>query len=131
MTMRSRLQQWDDMFDSSCYCLFFISCVQLQLCLGLAILDRHGHKQEGVESSRRRQMMILTTLSSVAAAPIPAKSYGSDDSIKYDDIESLETINWNAPKFRGLNTERMADAINDSIKETNLVSYRNGKTRIF
>ena len=84
-------------------------------------MTRAVAKQEGVESSRRRQRYdIKTTLSSVVIAPIiPAKSNGldADDSIKYD--ESLETINWNAPKSRGLNTERMADAINDSIKETN------------
>ena len=99
-----------------------ISCLHLQLCPGLTIFgDKGGAKQEGVESSRRRQRYdIKTTLSSVVIAPIiPAKSNGldADDSIKYD--ESLETINWNAPKSRGLNTERMADAINDSIKETN------------
>ena len=115
--------------------LIFFICLHLQSCLGLTIFgDKGGAKQEGVESSRRRQMMILTTLSSVVIAPIiiiPAKSYDldADGSIKYE--ESLETINWNAPKSRGLNTERMADAINDSIKETNWLVTGMGRPEYF
>ena len=80
----------------------------------------------------KKKTMIITTLSSVVIAPIiVAKSndLDADDSIKYD--ESLETINWNAPKSRGLNTERMADAINDSIKETNWLVTGMGRPEYF
>lgn len=29
----------------------------------------------------------------------------------------FDSVDWSVPKLRGLNTERMADGINDSIKE--------------
>ena len=138
--------------------IFFISCMELQLCHGLAIGrsnmmrmvhkivdgDDGNSKQDivGIESKATeegRRQMIIVTLSSLAA-PIPALSYGLEDDSdsinqtitkrSYDD-NILETINWSAPKSRGLNTERMADGINDSIKETSWLVGGVGRPEYF
>ena len=44
---------------------------------------------------------------------------------------SLESIHWDLPKNRGLNTERMADAINDGIKETEWPVTGYGRPELF
>jgi hypothetical protein len=44
---------------------------------------------------------------------------------------SLDSIDWNAPKNVGLNTERMSDAINDGLKETQYFVTGMGRPEFF
>ena len=93
------------------------------------------------EEKRRRQM-ILATLSALMVDPNPVLSvneldkdgkwnYNTLSKRSYDDNNVLETINWGVPKSRGLNTERMADGINDSIKETSWLVTGLGRPEYF
>jgi len=104
----------------------------------MAMMNDDG--DDGLNKKRRRQM-ILATLSTLVAAPLPVLSKELDKGGKwnyrtlskrsYDDSNVLETINWSVPKSRGLNTERMADGINDSIKETSWLVTGMGRPEYF
>jgi len=87
---------------------------------------------DGINKKRRRQM-ILATLSTLVTAPNTVYSFDIKNLSKrsYDNNNVLETINWSVPKSRGLNTEQMADGINDSIKETSWLVTGMGRPEYF
>ena len=105
------------------------------------MVDDDGNDGCNEHEEKRRRMMILATLSALVVDPLPVlsvneldnkdgiwnyrkRSYGTD-------YELDEAINWDVPKSRGLNTERMADGINDSIKETSWLATGMGKPEYF
>ena len=94
---------------------------------------------DGINKKRRRQM-ILATLSTLVAVPnsVLSKELDKDGKWNYNTLSRSygtnyldDKIDWSVPKSRGLNTERMADGINDSIKETSWLVTGMGKPEYF
>lgn len=68
--------------------------------------------------------MIVATLSSVA---VPEVAMSSPKTLPLD----LDSIDWSEPKNVGLNAERMADGINDSIRERSWLVTGFGAPELF
>ena len=74
----------------------------------------------------RRQM-----LSDVMLSVLPVFTPGSSSAAATPHAIDLDSIDWSISKSRGLNSERMADGINDSIKETSWVITGMGRPEFF
>ena len=82
----------------------------------LAVCSTHQ-----LDASRR---LAISTMVGLLAAPNLALSAPAS-------ATDLDSIDWATPKARGLNIERMADALNDSIKETSWLVTGRGRPEYF
>lgn len=107
------------------------------------MIDDDGNDDGNEHEEKRRRQMILATLSTLVVDPLPVLSvnelenkdgrwnHNTLSKRSYDTNYLDDKINWNVPKSRGLNTEQMADGINDSIKETSWLVTGMGKPQYF
>ena len=75
------------------------------------------YSASGITINRRHTLQKLMS-SSLASSLYPKPSLAINTDTTTANTNNLDNIDWNAPKYLGLNAERMCDGINDSIRET-------------
>lgn len=86
---------------------------ELRIVINALALLLQVYSASGITINRRHTLQKLMFASASSLYPIPSLAINTDTN-----TNNLDDIDWNAPKYLGLNTERMCDGINDSIRET-------------
>lgn len=93
-------------------------CIIIVITLAL-LLSNEVLSASSIIVIKRRHMLkkLMYATSCSTTLMYPKHAFAAADNTKSKN-SVLDEIDWNAPKSFGLNTERMCDGINDSIRET-------------